>query len=514
MREAVSYNTSYSLCAFTIVVMSFVFLFTRKDMRRKNSRLFFGVLVLNMLAVILDMLSCHFNSNPGEYSLSLRTVVDGAYLIVHISLSPLITWYFINFTGMNHKIKSWTKVAYCLPYLLLSVEPVLIPQLRPYVYYYDASGVFRLGKYFFFTVPMGGIFYCFIIAYVAILNRNRLSREQKNAIIFLVIFCSLPAFIQNVALTTERFNLFFESVGIFIVLLTVDNQNWVYNEATQTYNRLTMQRHLQGDMDNGIPFDIIILTISRNAYFQTASKGNEEFQALMGSIGNYLKGLHGRLDVYYCERGSFVIPLYKDSPWRPKDLIDELSRRFTLTWTTRFEIEREVKIPIRLVDVNIPSDAATMEDVLRLIDFPYDAETNNPLIVEASSLKMAEEKSLSVLNSDVTESGDTGVPELPEELSNMMDTFVGHIQELTPMERKVMLYYLNGYEITDLPELLGVTINTVRKHNRSIYHKLNVGSKEELMIYLDILDRCGRLEPIENALKEENPDKELKKLSY
>ena len=98
--------------------------------------------------------------------------------------------------------------------------------------------------------------------------------------------------------------------------------------------------------------------------------------------------------------------------------------------------------------------------------------------------------------------------ELPEELSSMMDDFTSHIRDLTPMEKKVMLCYMDGYEITDLPELLNVTINTVRKHNRSIYHKLNVGSKEELMIYLDILDRCNRLEPIENALGKDNSSKD------
>ena len=37
---------------------------------------------------------------------------------------------------------------------------------------------------------------------------------------------------------------------------------------------------------------------------------------------------------------------------------------------------------------------------------------------------------------------------------------------------------------------------------------LNTASKEELMIYLDILDRCNRLEPIENALGKDNSSKD------
>lgn len=65
-----------------------------------------------------------------------------------------------------------------------------------------------------------------------------------------------------------------------------------------------------------------------------------------------------------------------------------------------------------------------------------------------------------------------------------------------------MSYYLDGYDISDLPDLINIFINTVRKHNRNIYQKLHIASREELMVYLDILDRCGRMDPIEKMLKE------------
>lgn len=447
------------------------------------------------------------DSNPADYSVLARTTVQCIFTITHLSLAPLITWYFINFTGMNHNLGKGKRILYVIPFVCLTVLPVLIPPIRHYIFYYDASGAFHYGPYYFGTVPMGGLVYCVVIAYVAIKNLHRLSREQKNAIIFLIIFCSVPTFIQNNWMPTERFNIFLETVGIFIVLLTVDNQNWVYNEATQTYNRLTMQRHLQGDLDNRVVFKVLLITIDRSTYFKTATISNEEFQRVMASIGNYLKSLRGRLDIYYCERGTFAIPVYKDSPWNAEDLQDEVRRRFESTWPVVMDVEREVKIPVRLTIVQIPENVKTLEELFRIADFPYDAESDKPLIVDAETMKMAEEQSNHVIVSD-DDSDDLGdnVEGLPEELSAMMDDFTGHIAELTPMERKVMLYYLDGYEIADLPDRLGVTINTVRKHNRSIYHKLKVGSKEELMIYLDILDRCGRLEPIEKALGRDSID--------
>lgn len=508
--ETIGYNFSYCICALVIVLLSYVFLFTRKDMRRRNSRLFLGVQIVQMAIITLNIVRMYLDNVPGRFPLPLRSVFDGIYLAAHQTLAPLITWYFISFTGMRHKMSKTARILYLMPLVCLSYLTIIIPQIRQYMYSYDENLVFHLGPAYIWTVPMGGMFYCVVIAYVAIRSRHRLSREQKNAIVFLIIFCSTPSFVQNIWMPTQQFSVFFEAVGIFVVLLTIDNQNWVYHSATQTYNRLTMQRHLEGDIEAGNTFDAVIVTISRKAYFEIASAGNEEFQLLMGTIGNYMKGLHGRPDVYYCERGTYVITLYNDSPWKASDLQAELKTRFSMTWTlTVGETDRQIHVPVRLTSVNVPGDADSIEKLFRLTDFPYDAETDEPLVVEAKTLVMAEQQYQEVMNSDDDAAEEKEEEyELPEELSSMMDDFTSHIRDLTPMEKKVMLCYMDGYEITDLPDLLNVTINTVRKHNRSIYHKLNVGSKEELMIYLDILDRCNRLEPIENALGKDNSSKD------
>ena len=75
----------------------------------------------------------------------------------------------------------------------------------------------------------------------------------------------------------------------------------------------------------------------------------------------------------------------------------------------------------------------------------------------------------------------------------MFDTFVERTHSLTEAERNILNYYIQGYQIMDIPELAYISMSTVRKHNRSIYEKLHVASKDELMLYIDLLRRCGRL---------------------
>ena len=80
----------------------------------------------------------------------------------------------------------------------------------------------------------------------------------------------------------------------------------------------------------------------------------------------------------------------------------------------------------------------------------------------------------------------------------MLDSFVERTAALTPAERNILKYYINGREIAEIPGLAFISIHTVRKHNKNIYRKLAVSTKEELLLYIDLLRRSNRLVEIEN----------------
>lgn len=86
--------------------------------------------------------------------------------------------------------------------------------------------------------------------------------------------------------------------------------------------------------------------------------------------------------------------------------------------------------------------------------------------------------------------------ELPPNIAELFDQFVARKDLLTESERNILRYYIDGHEIADIPELAFISMSTVRKHNRSIYEKLGVASRDELMLYIDLLRRCGRLQEL------------------
>lgn len=86
--------------------------------------------------------------------------------------------------------------------------------------------------------------------------------------------------------------------------------------------------------------------------------------------------------------------------------------------------------------------------------------------------------------------------ELPPNIAELFDQFVARKDLLTEAERNILRYYIDGHEIADIPDLAFISMSTVRKHNRSIYEKLGVASRDELMLYIDLLRRCGRLQEL------------------
>ena len=91
---------------------------------------------------------------------------------------------------------------------------------------------------------------------------------------------------------------------------------------------------------------------------------------------------------------------------------------------------------------------------------------------------------------------------LPQGMEKMFSDFSEKVESLSPAERRVLNYYIAGHEIAEIPELAFISINTVKKHNRSIYQKLNVASRDELMLYIELFRCCGRLDEIYRETEE------------
>ena len=86
--------------------------------------------------------------------------------------------------------------------------------------------------------------------------------------------------------------------------------------------------------------------------------------------------------------------------------------------------------------------------------------------------------------------------ELPRDLEALFAEFQEKTATLSSAEQRILEYYIEGYEISEIPELAFISIHTVKKHNRSIYQKLGVASRDDLMLFIELFRRSGRLDAL------------------
>lgn len=75
-----------------------------------------------------------------------------------------------------------------------------------------------------------------------------------------------------------------------------------------------------------------------------------------------------------------------------------------------------------------------------------------------------------------------------QEYSALYQEFVKNILTLSAAEKAVFDLYVQGHTAKEIAEILCLSINTIKTHNRRIYMKLNVASRKELMVYIQMME--------------------------
>ena len=92
--------------------------------------------------------------------------------------------------------------------------------------------------------------------------------------------------------------------------------------------------------------------------------------------------------------------------------------------------------------------------------------------------------------------------QLPPGMEDLFTGFAQRVNTLSGAERRILNYYIDGHDTADIPDLAFISIHTVKKHNHSIYQKLGVASRDELMLYIELFRCCGRLDELTGSQTE------------
>ena len=88
------------------------------------------------------------------------------------------------------------------------------------------------------------------------------------------------------------------------------------------------------------------------------------------------------------------------------------------------------------------------------------------------------------------------IKKLPENIEEMLTSFQKRAESLTPTERLLLKYYTKDYSLEEIAEKMFISIGTAKKHNTNMNRKLEISSRSQLMVYIELFRRCSRLEDV------------------
>lgn len=118
----------------------------------------------------------------------------------------------------------------------------------------------------------------------------------------------------------------------------------------------------------------------------------------------------------------------------------------------------------------------------------------NKPVTDKNASKIAEIEELKSFIASKREN--TKIKELPENIEEMLRDFEERVQRLTPTERILLNFFAQNYTLEEIADKMYISIATAKKHNTNMNRKLEITSRSQLMVYVELFKRCNRLEDI------------------
>jgi len=189
--------------------------------------------------------------------------------------------------------------------------------------------------------------------------------------------------------------------------------------------------------------------------------------------GRSYSGLHEEIKMYPAD-SPFDNQHYAVSLLIPKDTIDK---------TVRHEYMFLAFICVVLLLSGALVSAVIVDSFMKPFTSAFDSIRNDDI----SSLQKTNIKEIDALVEKIKETRVKASPSHGE----LFGDFIARIKTLTPTEMKIFRYHAEGKSINEIKATMFISVSTVKTHNNHIYAKLGISSKNELMLYAELLKKSG-----------------------
>ncbi|MBR6294140.1 MAG: response regulator [Lachnospiraceae bacterium] len=358
-----NYNLDFDYCAVIIMIMFFVYYFSRRRFQSMRSKLFLYISVIVLASIVLDILSAYTILYKDAFTTFTIYMIAILYFLVTGAMSALFCVYSLVQSRTDSIIKNLIgKLALLMiPYSLYSVMVITTP-FTGILFYLEDDNTYVQGPFMIINLVLVFMYLIFSFIRITFFSENISFRRRLPFycfVVFMITACTLQWILKDYLLYG-----FAEALGTLVLYLSNHNYNDLVDLRSDLYNRRTAVEHLKDLRTAGSECALVGVAIF-DSQFKSQNVKDVELAAFTdsfaGSFSRFLYHRFGIQNTFCIETNIYLVTVpKKDADITVRMILD----RFMNLWKIK---EKEFFLIPGIAVVNFPSEADQINQAFDLI---------------------------------------------------------------------------------------------------------------------------------------------------
>ncbi|MFW5728200.1 MAG: diguanylate cyclase domain-containing protein [Spirochaetota bacterium] len=246
-----------NIFAALLLVIILAAMYSRRDSFHFSARLFQAMILVNVLMLVLEILSWHFDRRPGVVSRQLNYAVNWVFLWLSPLIVPLWASY-IDFRIHGSRERLRRRLYYMHP-MIVSTALLVGTLFEPLVFEIGPDNVYSRGPFMWVNLA---VTYAMLL-YIVHMAARRRHEVQSRLISVILLFTAIPAVGALVQMLVLGVLTIWPLMATVIVLTYVflENYDASIDHLTGLFNRIRVDEYVHSLMDGRQRFGIIVVDL-------------------------------------------------------------------------------------------------------------------------------------------------------------------------------------------------------------------------------------------------------------
>ncbi|MCR5655128.1 MAG: EAL domain-containing protein [Lachnospiraceae bacterium] len=354
-------NYDFEIAALFIYLFSGFSVVSKKGFLKRQNRIMMLLLLCCVLGTIASLTN-YVESLTSNYVLS--EIALYFYHLIHCQLAFLLALYMMELTGVWDRLNKFQWALLYLPDAVFMI--LLLTNAFHHMTFTFENGVYARGP-FLIMEYVAAVIYVIYSLYLLFSRASYLGiMNLTGTILFIVV--SLVGIVYQMLNPKVHLEAYMEAVGLFGMLITVENERELVDLVTNLFNRSTFIKDNLKRSRNLETFDVFYIKLTNYRHLSSAL-GVLTMNNVIREIADFIDHIDKKnMTAYYCENGVFALVGENISKEQAQAVKDVLSMRFGQPMPYK-----EITIPFstQLFHVRYPDQVSDVEDLLNLVDAEF-----------------------------------------------------------------------------------------------------------------------------------------------